>query len=576
VKNFVSPGLNSDSEKPKKPLRLGLLCQSYEQPMWIRKALVDLISSNTIDIRIFLVQSSTARSLLHRFRSSLRKLWESRHYWVYLVYMAIDRKIHCAIPDALAPGRIDDDLSSPSTLLVNSATNHSGVRLGKTDLATLSSYNLDALFCLDLTLGGLTENDLTTFGVLVFKPPLHSNAFGAADVFWPLMEGFPVTQFRLELQQASSGKNQTLCLSTLPISLPEDHRSVYGPSNRLLWTASVWLVRMLETLSLNGIHPLPANQSEESIEPIIFDVSHPPTNNKMVRIMAKRCVQRTGVSISGMMGFDQWSLGYRLDETVGDSLGIPQFNRIRPPKDRFWADPFPVKFKDRYFIFVEEFLYSSNKGQISVIEMDTDGRWRKPEKILERDYHLSYPGVFLWEGNYYMLPESGSNRTIELYKCVSFPYQWTIDRILIDDIDAADPTIVEVNRAWWLFAATRPYEVIRDDNYMDLCVFHADSPMGPWTMIQNYPVKSDVRSSRPAGNLFWWKEELYRPAQDCSKNYGYAVSINKVTRLTRNDFREKEVAKIFPESIPGASCVHTINRCEGLTVIDMMTPLRRL
>jgi hypothetical protein len=575
VKNFAAPGLNSDSGKPKSPLRLGVLCQSCEQPMWIIKALVDLISSNIIDIHIFLIQSSAARSPLNRFRSSLGKLWERRNHWAYLNYVAIDRKIHSAIPDAHAQGRIDD-LSSPSTQLVNSEINQLGVRLGETDLATLSSYNLDVLFCLDLTLDRLTENAPATFGMLVFDPPLQTDAFGAADVFWRLVEGFPVTQFRLELRQAPSGENRTLCRSTLPTSLPEDLQSVNRASNRLLWTAGAWLVRMLETLSLNGIQSSPEKEGDECIEPIIFEVPPPPTNNKMVRIMAKRFVQRTGASISGMMGFDQWSLGYKLDDTVGDSLGIPQFNRIRPPKDRFWADPFPVKFKDRYFIFVEEYLYSSNRGHISVIEMDADGRWRKPEKILERDYHLSYPGVFLWEGNYFMIPESGSNRTIELYKCVSFPHKWELDRVLIDDIEAADPTIVEIYGVWWLFVSTRPYKVIRDDNYMELCVFHADSPMGPWTMIQNNPVKSDVRSSRPAGNLFWWKEELYRPAQDCSKNYGYAVSINRVTRLTRNDFREKEVAKIFPDSIPGATCVHTINRCEGLTVIDMMTPLRRL
>jgi hypothetical protein len=568
--------LNRDSKKSKKPLRLGLLCQSYHHPMWINKALADIVSSNVVDIQIFAVQDTSAQSLLYRIRSSLRKLWECRHYWAYLIYMAIDRKIHSSTPDAHAPGRTDDVLSAHPAMLINSEINHSCVRLGETDLETLSSYNLDVLFCLDLTLDGCRDNNLATFGVWAFDPPLHANAFGAADVFWRLMEGFPVTQFRLRLQQSSYGENQTLCRSVLPTSLPEDHRSVSRASNRFLWTASAWFGRMLETLSLNGIQSLPKNESEESIEPIIFDAPLPPTNNKMIRIMTKRCLQRTRASIKGMMGFNQWSLGYKLDETVGDSLGIFQFNRMRPPKDRFWADPFPVKFKDRYFIFIEEFLYSCNKGHISVIEMDTDGRWRKPEKVLERDYHISYPGVFLWEGNYYMLPESGSNRTIELYKCVSFPYHWEIDRILIDDIEAADPTIAEVNGAWWLFAATRPYEVIRDDNYMELCVFHADSPMGPWTMSQNNPVKSDVRSSRPAGNLFWRKDELYRPAQDCSTSYGYAVSINKITTLTTNDFREKEVAKIFPESIPDSTCVHTINSCEGLTVIDMMGALRRL
>ena len=35
-------------------------------------------------------------------------------------------------------------------------------------------------------------------------------------------------------------------------------------------------------------------------------------------------------------------------------------------------------------------------------------------------------------------------------------------------------------------------------------VFHADSPFGPFTPHRRNPVKSDVRSARPAGKLFTW------------------------------------------------------------------------
>ena len=41
-------------------------------------------------------------------------------------------------------------------------------------------------------------------------------------------------------------------------------------------------------------------------------------------------------------------------------------------------------------------------------------------------------------------------------------------------------------------------------------------------------VKSDVRGSRPAGALFEWNGDVYRPAQDSSGRYGYAISINRI------------------------------------------------
>jgi hypothetical protein len=81
-------------------------------------------------------------------------------------------------------------------------------------------------------------------------------------------------------------------------------------------------------------------------------------------------------------------------------------------------------------------------------------------------------------------------------------------------------------------------------------------------------VKSDVRSARPAGRLFRRNGCLYRPAQDCSVHYGHAISINRVLRLTRDEFSEEETAKILPRWRKGLERTHTLNSAGRLTVID--------
>ena len=44
--------------------------------------------------------------------------------------------------------------------------------------------------------------------------------------------------------------------------------------------------------------------------------------------------------------------------------------KIIPPKDRFWADPH-VLFKDnKYYIFIEEYIFNKKKGHISVIQIN--------------------------------------------------------------------------------------------------------------------------------------------------------------------------------------------------------------
>ena len=114
------------------------------------------------------------------------------------------------------------------------------------------------------------------------------------------------------------------------------------------------------------------------------------------------------------------------------------FRYMKPPNDRFWADPFPLKKGAKHYIFIEEFVYATMKGHVSVIEMQSDGTWEQPVKALERDYHLSYPYILEWNGELYMIPESKRNKTIELYRCSKFPTEWHLEKILVEDIEAVD------------------------------------------------------------------------------------------------------------------------------------------
>ena len=143
------------------------------------------------------------------------------------------------------------------------------------------------------------------------------------------------------------------------------------------------------------------------------------------------------------------------------------------------------------------------------------------QKVLERDYHLSYPFVFRFERELYMMPETSRNRCVELYRAVDFPRQWTLDRVLLSDCVAADPTLFEHDGTFWLFVnLAREGAAINDE----LHLYFADSPFGPWNPHPKSPVVSDIRSARPAGRIFRHGTEIIRPSQDSSVRYGYALS----------------------------------------------------
>ena len=70
-------------------------------------------------------------------------------------------------------------------------------------------------------------------------------------------------------------------------------------------------------------------------------------------------------------------------------------------------------------------------------------------------------------------------------------------------------------------------------------------------------------------------DELYRPAQNSSGRYGYGMSINRITQLDRQTFREEEVSTVLPNWNKNLIGTHTISMAGDLTVIDCLVKRSR-
>ena len=243
-----------------------------------------------------------------------------------------------------------------------------------------------------------------------------------------------------------------------------------------------------------------------------------------------------------------------------------------PPPDRFWADPFLWIGPDRLYVFVEELEFASNKGRISVVECDTEGRIVSCRTVLETPWHLSYPFLFEWDGSLWMLPESGASGRITLYRCERFPDRWVEAKVLMDGLRSADPTLIEHGGRWWLFVNIAVGDQSIHDN---LHLFSAASPIGPFTPHPKNPVSRGPTGTRPAGPLFAWNGSLYRPAQDCARVYGKRTVINRVAVLTADDFVETHVSSLEPGWSPGILKTHTLCIKGEWRVVDAMRHLQR-
>ena len=270
-----------------------------------------------------------------------------------------------------------------------------------------------------------------------------------------------------------------------------------------------------------------------------------------------------------------WHLAYRTSpEHFVANTPVPTpdgFEEVDCGPDRFWADPLAFTAGGIDVVFFEELILAEGRGVISCTEVGEDGRLAPARRVLERPYHLSYPFVFEHDGAIFMIPETSSNFTVELYRCTSFPDQWIFEATLLSDIFATDATLYHDGTRWWMFLT-----VGENGSYSwdELHLFMAESPSGPWQPHPGNPVKCDSRSARPAGPLFRREGRLIRPTQDCSQTYGGAIRLCEIEILTPSDFREQVIDQILPDWIPGANGIHTLTATNRVEVIDIRTPRR--
>jgi hypothetical protein len=246
------------------------------------------------------------------------------------------------------------------------------------------------------------------------------------------------------------------------------------------------------------------------------------------------------------------------------TLSGTMWRELDDPKTRFLADPIAFHHEGRTFLFVEDFDHGTQKGVISMVEFDARGPVGPLERVLEEDWHLSYPLVFAAEGAIWMMPESSAAREIALYRADAFPRKWIKEATIIPDIVAVDATIFQHQSRYWLLTSVHNGE----DDFTDLHVYSSPSLLGSWRPHKLNPVLRDPRSARSAGPVVHRNGKLWRPVQDCSERYGGAVGLAEITRLDDEGYEQIVRSVLKPcREWPGRR-LHTLSQAGGFEFID--------
>lgn len=264
----------------------------------------------------------------------------------------------------------------------------------------------------------------------------------------------------------------------------------------------------------------------------------------------------------------QWVLlTGQADDPFQGLAGLVTAQRLVPPSSLFWADPCLVVEGGRQYVFFEEFVFGRGRGHLACMELLADGSHSPPVTVLQRPYHLSYPFLFSYQDQWYLIPESAENGTVDLYRCTDFPHQWVYVKTLMQGVEAYDATLYPHAGRWWMFVNLRhhpgcsPHEL--------LYLFSAASPLdSEWEPHPCNPIVTQAASARPAGRLFMQDGNIYRPSQNCAGSYGRGLNLNQVIEWNSHSYKEKTISQNIPAGSGALEGLHTLSFVAGRVVGD--------
>ncbi|RKR07170.1 hypothetical protein CLV91_3155 [Maribacter vaceletii] len=539
-------------------LRVALLIDDFNVPYWKYKVVEDIINSNHSKVVLSIKINNKTNTSLNSF--SLYNLFCK-------IENVLFKKNIVAFTIQSLKNIIGDNILSLECEFINLKT-----YFNSDDITKIKQQNIDVILSLsDSKVGGDILN-VPKNGLWSYHHGDYNVHRGGPSGVWEVIENWKETGTSFLKIMENQEDNLILYQSYSTTNELSINRS----KNNYFLNAISIAPRVLKKLYNLGEIEFKKDIQKKNLIPNFYynNKKNPPSNFQMIKGISMLYFKFIKKKINSIFFFEQWILLYNFRNNNSISKSFYQFKRLLPPKGRIWGDPF-IHFKNEiYYIFFEDMSIKENIGKISVIEINEKGEHTNPQIIIDEKYHLSYPFLIEEKDTLYMIPESGMNRTIDIYKCVDYPYKWEYLKNLMNNINAKDTTVFKYNGLFWLFTILQEQKGASTQEELSLFYSNDLFTENWYPHIQN-PIVSDIKKARPAGNIFIHNNRIYRPAQDCSIHYGYGMRIMEIISLTKENYEEKEVQSIHPNWAKDLISTHTINHLNKLTVIDAVIKRRK-
>ncbi|UUC47049.1 glucosamine inositolphosphorylceramide transferase family protein [Flavobacterium cerinum] len=216
-----------------------------------------------------------------------------------------------------------------------------------------------------------------------------------------------------------------------------------------------------------------------------------------------------------------WSVGFGKSAVFPHKIPVeknPRYTleQLKKQEDStiFLADPFFIKERDTFYLFVEHKKTKPN-GDIALLTSVDGVNYNYKGTVLTEKFHLSYPQVFKYKNEFYMVPETKGAGHVLLYKAEHFPYGWKVCDTLVKNRILKDPSI---------FLSDTLNILVGSDDHLNMYLFEADSLFGKWMPHKKEKVLMGTEA-RAGGRFFADKKGLLLPVQNSTEGYGFGLSL---------------------------------------------------
>jgi hypothetical protein len=427
------------------------------------------------------------------------------------------------------------------------------------EIAQIKSLNLDIIIRGNIS--GIFKGEIlksAKLGIISFHYGDNRWNRGEPTAFWEVYFRKPSTGFIIQI--LSEELNGGLVLFRGEISTC---RSFTENMVKLFNESNPYLAKTILDYAISG--KLPSPEEKLPFGELLLEA---PTITKSIKYIFMMGMLFLGLVINRLFLHREkrWGVAY----CVGawrDAI-LRKGLKIKNPPNRFFADPFVITKNERTICYVEDYFYKQKKGCITAIEIIDNNNYIILGPVIEEPFHMSFPFIFEFNQELFMVPETGESNSIRLYKCIEFPLKWSYQKDILTDCNAFDSMIFEHKKRWWLLTnmATKG----NSDVCSQLFAFYSDNPLtNKWIAHDLNPLVFNSLNGRNGGILDVVSKFPVRVRQKQGVNsYGCGLTLARITELTPSSFSEQEIGQIFPNFFPNLNGCHHIHSNGKYTVYD--------